>query len=178
MRILVDMDGVIANCEGHFWDVWPAYVKDAPITPSAERLTYGVEDQLPVRCRNIALTVFQTKGFFRDIQPMPGAIEGLLGLERAGHSVHICTRPFFGNPHCASEKHVWVRDWLGADWERKLAIVHDKTLIRGDVLIDDMPEIKGSEEPEWKHVLYDWPYNRDSNKDRVRSWDEILERWG
>ena len=37
----------------------------------------------------------------------------------------------------------------------------DKTLVRGDVLIDDKPHVTGSNAPTWQHLLYDAPYNRD-----------------
>jgi hypothetical protein len=48
-------------------------------------------------------------------------------------------------------------------------LTRDKTLVRGDVLVDDKPEIGGLATPHWRHLLYDQPYNRNSPGPRM-SW--------
>ena len=45
------------------------------------------------------------------------------------------------------------------------------------VLIDNKPVITGVEaHPEWEHILYDRPYNREVNKRRItwENWRDIL----
>ena len=62
---------------------------------------------------------------------------------------------------CAAEKYAWVERHLGAEWKGRILITSDKTLVRGDVLIDDKPLITGAEaSPAWAHLLFDAPYNR------------------
>merc|ERR1711924_319884 len=48
----------------------------------------------------------------------------------------------------------------------------DKTLVRGDLLIDDKPRVGGQERlPSWEHVVFDAPYNRDTaHKLRLGDW--------
>ncbi|MGM0931630.1 MAG: 5' nucleotidase, NT5C type [Actinomycetota bacterium] len=37
---------------------------------------------------------------------------------------------------------------------------HDKSLVRGGILIDDKPEINGAHVPARKHLMFDQDYNR------------------
>ncbi|HEX9597652.1 MAG TPA: hypothetical protein VF982_12285, partial [Anaerolineales bacterium] len=59
---------------------------------------------------------------------------------------------------------------LGRDWISQLILSTDKTLVQGDILIDDRPEIKGAVKPVWEHVLYDQPYNRKVEGQRRLTW--------
>ena len=47
----------------------------------------------------------------------------------------------------------------------------DKTLVHGDVLVDDSPSWAGPKSLQFHHVRYDQPYNRGVAGAR-------LERWG
>jgi 5'-nucleotidase len=77
--------------------------------------------------------------FFRNLVPLDGAIEGFLKLEELGYDVWILTRPSYMNPLCYTEKRLWVEDHLGIEWTKKLIISPDKSLLKGDWLIDDYP---------------------------------------
>lgn len=76
--------------------------------------------------------------FFRKLEPLPGAIEGIKTLAE-WHSVWILTRPSYRNPLSYTEKRLWVEDHLGLAWCNRLIMSPDKTLLMGDVLIDDQP---------------------------------------
>ena len=66
------------------------------------------------------------------------------------------------------EKYEWVENYLGDAWVKRIILTRDKTLIKGDYLIDDKPVITGVERsPEWEQIVYDRPYNRDVNKKRL-----------
>jgi 5'-nucleotidase len=82
-------------------------------------------------------------------------------LLSAGHDVRICTAPISAYRNCVEEKHRWVETHMGAAWVRRLILTKDKTLVRGDVLIDDRPSVGGVLEPTWEHLIFDAPYNRD-----------------
>ena len=93
----------------------------------------------------------------------------------AGPSVNICTTPWLPNPTCAQDKLDWLNKHLGAGWSSRAVITTDKTRIRGDIIIDDKPEIHGEFEPEWEHVLFDQPYNVTVEKRRICDWSEWAE---
>lgn len=76
--------------------------------------------------------------FYRRLSPLPGAIEGVRQLAER-HDVWILTRPSYKNPMSYTEKRLWVEDRLGLDWCERLILCPDKTLLRGDYLIDDVP---------------------------------------
>ncbi len=39
-----------------------------------------------------------------------------------------------------------------------MTITSDKTLVTGDILIDDKMDIKGKRSAEWEHVIFGRPY--------------------
>ena len=102
--------------------------------------------------------------FFRKLAPLPGAVEGIKELARRGHDVWILTKPSVMNPLCYTEKRLWVEDHLGLSWCDRLIISPDKSLLRGDLLIDDQPWVGfvgqrilfGS--TDWNDKLIDWAW--------------------
>jgi 5'-nucleotidase len=74
--------------------------------------------------------------------------------------------------HCVKEKYDWVAQHLGKEWTMRINLMNDKTLIRGDLLIDDKPKITGLLTPEWQHIIYDAPYNRGVPGPRM-TWDDM-----
>ena len=104
------------------------------------------------------------KGFWLDLEPMHGAIEAFKWLD-ARHDVWILTRPSFHNLNCYGEKAKWVRDHLGFDAQKKTILCGNKSLVRGDILIDDhykdgQPDFDGvwmqfgnSDYPDWDSVI-------------------------
>ena len=61
-----------------------------------------------------------------------------------GHEVFICTAPLTNYENSVLEKYKWVEKNFGHEWIKKIILTKDKTLIKGDILIDDNPEIFGS----------------------------------
>lgn len=59
-----------------------------------------------------------------------------------------------------------------------MIVTKDKTLVHGDLLIDDKPRVTGTRSPAWQHVLYDQPYNRHVDAQRMTwsTWREVLLR--
>jgi len=95
------------------------------------------------------------KGFFRAIEPIEGATDTYQWLSiHNGFDVYILTAPSVMNPHCYSEKRLWVEDHLGFDAVRKLIISPHKGLNKGDFLIDDQINGRGQELFEGKMVQF------------------------
>ena len=110
MRIYVDMDDTICDFTTAKLEKW------------SEEMQYP-QSQLD---------------FFRKLKPIDDAIESLNRLNKI-HDVWILTRPTYLNPLCYTEKRLWIEDHLGLDWCNKLIISPDKSLLIGDILIDDHP---------------------------------------
>jgi 5'(3')-deoxyribonucleotidase len=90
-------------------------------------------------------------GFFLRLKEIPDAIESFKKLEDI-YDVWILTRPSFQNVNCYTEKAQWVWDHLGFDVLKKTIMSPNKSLLKGDFLIDDMGG-SGQEEfgGEWIH---------------------------
>ena len=77
-----------------------------------------------------------TYGFFTRLRALPNAKASMEFLAKY-FDVWILTRPSVMNPLCYTEKRVWVEENLGMEWCHKLILCPDKSLMKGDYLIDD-----------------------------------------
>jgi len=74
-------------------------------------------------------------GFFRNLHPMPGAIESFNLLFKY-FDVYILTYAPWSNPQAYVEKIEWVKEYLPIA-EKRIIFSHYKNLNKGDYLIDD-----------------------------------------
>ena len=109
-RIYVDMDGVLCN----FYGAAKKALLDNPNQkyPQAQW------------------------GFFLKLKPLDQAIESFHKLAEK-YDVWILTRPSFRNTNSWTEKAQWVWDNLGYEFVEKTIMSGDKSLLKGDYLIDD-----------------------------------------
>lgn len=120
----------------------------------------------PFRSGDFKLKYPQSKvGFFLDLQPLDYAIEGVKELQTK-YDVWILTRPSIKNTHCYTEKAEWIKKYFGEDMLNKLILCPDKSLVKGDYLIDDdvkhgQPEFEG----EWLHF----------GTEKFRNWKVVIE---
>lgn len=174
--ILVDQDGTLADFEGSFLETFRKNHSHLPHIPFEERSTFYIMDDYPPHLTETIQEIYFAQGFFRDLPPIPGAIEALNEMRKAGFIVKICTSPISEYKYCVEEKHAWVEKHLGRDWVRDVILTTDKTQVKGDILIDDRPIILGHFEPEWEHVIFDAPYNREvKDKRRLLNWADWRE---
>ena len=171
--LLVDMDGVLADYYGHFCTVFKALHPEVEIIPESHLSNFYIEDAYPPQYKDEIRRITCEKGFFEGIPPVEGAIEafkGLLADER--FNVRICTAPEleYTNQDCFSEKARWIEKYLGPEALKRTIITKDKTLIMGDYLIDDKPEITGSTDPLWCHIVFHQRYNDHLDEIRLLSW--------
>ncbi|MDO5692713.1 MAG: 5'-3'-deoxyribonucleotidase [Pseudomonadota bacterium] len=177
MLILLDQDGVLADFERGFHDGWNARGDvPCPALPLAARQSFYVRDDYPSENRDVVEGIYTAPGFFRDLPPMPGAIEAVAALLAQGHDVRICTSPLNQWRHCVTEKYEWVERHLGTDFVHRMIVTKDKTVVYGDVLVDDKPAVTGTRQPVWQHVIFDQPYNRHVAGPRMTwaSWQAVL----
>jgi 5'-nucleotidase len=161
MLILLDQDGVLADFELGFHNAWQTKMghKHPALSP-AERRAFYVRDDYPKEFREEVEEIYTASGFFRDLPAISGAMEAVRHLLTLGHDVRICTSPLNQYRNCVPEKYEWVERHLGPDFVHRMIVTKDKTVVHGDVLVDDKPVITGTRHPNWKHVLFDQPYNR------------------
>jgi 5'-nucleotidase len=91
-------------------------------------------------------------------------------MRKEGYYIKFCSTPQIQSTS-HSDKCAWIDEHFGYEMAENLILTHDKTLIKGNILIDDKVNVKGIQKPEWTHILFRTPYNIDSNPQYV------LETW-
>jgi 5'-nucleotidase len=170
MRILIDMDGVIADFEKGILDTYRNRHPEKPFIPLDKRTSFHVKEQYPNELQPLIGEIYLSKGFFLGLPPIEGSLEALSELLSRGNEIYICTSPFLNNPFCIQEKYAWVTEHLGASWTKRMIVSKDKTIISGDFLIDDKPYIRGVQQPQWEQILYSQPYNAFVNSKKRMTW--------
>lgn len=138
-KAFIDMDGVIVDFEGG---------RSLSTHPA------GIFKLLP--------------GSYRDLKPIPGAIERITELINIGWDVWIATKIPTDNPYAAAEKLFWIAEYM--PWFKASVIITPNKGCLGDefdVLIDDRPhkamcrEFKG-------YLLTFGPENQ------YKNWDNLM----
>ena len=177
MLILFDQDGVLADFERGFHDAWNVRMANRyPALPLEQRCSFYVRDDYPDTYRNDVKAIYLAQGFYRDLPVIQGAVEAIMALLELGHDVRICTSPLNQYRYCLPEKYEWVERHLGADFVHRMIVTKDKTVVLGDVLVDDKPAVTGTRMPAWQHVIFDQPYNRQVDGPRMTwaNWNTVL----
>lgn len=162
--ILVDMDGVLADWETAYVETYRALYPDARIPDPGTRTSYRTDEPH-------ARAVWASEGLYARMTPIAGAKTALQEIESGlGAEIRICSAPAYDNHSCLSEKTQWLTRHLGEKYARTAIFTTDKTLARGDILIDDKPTVTGLYEPTWRHVIYSQPYNQAATGPRLTAW--------
>jgi 5'-nucleotidase len=178
MILLIDQDNVLAHAEKGLLDRFREKCPNRPFIPLEQRTTMLAEDQYPKEDHPAIREILSQRGFFLSLAPIPGSIEALAKIREKKIEAFICTSPSFNYAQCVSEKYQWLEDWYGSYWVPRTIPFKDKTMIHGDILIDDNPDIRGIRTPDWEHILFTCPYNKqvqDKRRLTWANWQEVLE---
>ena len=140
--LYIDMDGVLCDFDSK-----------AAMTPKHVKDKYG--DNL-----------HRVPGFYRDLKPLPGAIDAFNKLCEH-YDVYIASTPSWSNPSCWIDKRLWVQQYLGQNAYKKLILTSNKGLLKGDYLIDDNTW-NGAGDFEGKHTHFGTDH-------LFMNWDDVLE---
>lgn len=137
-RIFVDMDDTMCDYTG-------AYDRDIVANPG---IAYPQSQH----------------NFYRDLVVLDQSTWYLKGIADFGHDIWFLTRPSHENRLCYTEKADWIYRYMGKEWVEKLIICSDKSLLKGDFLIDDKewPAFEGTQ------ILY--------NKYGPNNWKTIYNK--
>ena len=121
----------------------------------------------PFKSGQFKLKYSQSKvGFFLDLEPLEGALEGIKTLQQK-YDVWILTRPSIKNTHCYTEKADWIKKYFGEEMLEKLIICPDKSLAKGEYLVDD-DHRNGQTEFEGEHIHF-------GKDEKFMTWSQVVE---
>lgn len=171
--VLVDVDGVCADFIAPILEVVNAQrievVNGAGLVlVEREHVTSWGLEHIPGFTPEL-YDLMNSRGFARSLHVIDGAQEAIAHIRERGHRVVFCTTPNRDSPTWAYERAEWLAEHFGADY-RDIVQCHDKSLVVGDVLVDDKPD-------NLRHVhdvLFTQPWNRDhTHERRMAGWHEL-----
>ncbi len=165
-RLLIDMDGVLCNLVKKWFSVYNAEHND---TLRAEEMQQWGPHVYAKKGKTI-YGYLKEPGFFLDLEPIAGAVDGTQRLLEMGHEIVVVTAARHGH----SDKLAWVQNNLPFLDYRQVVFAHRKELVRGDVLFDDAPHNLAAFQPYGLPVAMAYRYNEGAPGLRVQSWPEFV----
>ena len=173
VKILVDMDDTIEQLlKAWIGRVNEKYGRSVTMDDVTD---WNVAAPYPGLTRQQVYDVTYEKGFWKTVEPMPGAAEALQHFLAEGHEVYIVTAtPYEHMQEKMADLLFRYFPFLTMD---QVIVTTHKQMIRGDVLIDD--GIHNLEGGEYRKILFTAPHNRAYDAEangmtRVHSWEEII----
>lgn len=178
-RVLLDVDGVIADFTGFYLDcveqtTGRRYVHD-------DVTEWSISKALGLSNRERAETeaLIERPGAALKIRELPGAVDAVKQI-MALADVYFVTSPWDSNPTWSHDRREWLLLRFG-DLGKRVVHTNCKEVVVGDLLVDDKPDnlIAWSKDPRnGVPVLWDHPSNRGVEVDwsirRLSSWDDLL----
>ena len=163
--LLIDMDGVIADTMGGLFDYMEYH--HAHSMAHEDVVDYWFSG-LP---REKILNAMRTKGFFRNLDVITGAVRSINRLRNEYNgNVYICSAPMEGSVGCETDKRDWLSQHFDEEFAREAIITTNKASVPGRVIIEDNPHITGGI---WQPVIFDQPYNRMAAFPRMYGWHDL-----
>jgi 5'-nucleotidase len=181
--LLVDLDGILADLTtspNGWYDRYNAMHPDNVLTQE-NVVEWDIKN---ARHTKDLFKVLSEPGLFRGLSPLAGSQEGLKALY-----IYIVTAAT-ATTYTIKEKLEWLDEHFDFMDRRHFIAAYNKSLIRGDFLIDDGPhniEDWLEANNDGKVVTIDYPYNRDINprtalrvtrtygyRDTHSAWEQIV----
>jgi 5'(3')-deoxyribonucleotidase len=173
--LLLDMDGPLADFDRHFWDRCTAEGFTFDVDgPEHQRHRYFTDHIPNRRERAQARALVDAPGWFADLPVTVGAQEGVEEL-LSYFDVWVCTKPLEANPTCLNDKHAWLVRHFPALAGRMITAA-DKSMILGEILLDDAPKPEWFDRAWWFPVIFPAPFNRDQYEGQLGwGWGDPID---
>ncbi len=165
-RVLVDMDGVLADVYQQFI----RYEKEESGNEIPLKDAIGTDEVVafPNGMKHVNM-----KGFFRTVPVMEDAIEGMQYLNDKYELFIVSAAMEF--PNSLQDKYAWLQEFFPfLNW-KQFIFCGSKVPVCADVMIDDHP--KNLDYFPGKRIIFSQPHNKGKNNEyvRINHWSEIYD---
>jgi len=164
-RILVDMDGVLADVYHRFFD---RHEEETGVRKKMDEIIGLKEGEaFPLLQKWVTIP-----GFFRTIPVMPGSQRVMKLLNQKYEVIVVSMATEF--PESLTDKQLWLHDNFPFISWRQSVFCGNKSLINADIMIDD--HFKNLDNFDGETIMFIQPHNINSsshNHKTVCSWEEI-----
>lgn len=172
MTIVCDFDNILNDLTAKTIEMYNRiYSKEIKMSDAT---AYDFHDCFPDDADGL-IELFQEKELWESLEPLPDSQWGLMTLVRGGHDVYIATATHYNN-------FAWKIDWFKKYFpfidEENIMCIHNKSLLKTDVIIDD--NLWHLIHNVCERITLDYPWNRSSAKDyaynilRCNNWTDIV----
>ena len=172
MRILIDLDDTMEDLCG----AWVNYLnKKHSLSVRRDDIdVWDIASRFPTLTEEEVFAPLYREDFWETVKPVDGAVKYIRRIIEDGHDVYIVTA---SHPETFGIKYRYIIKRYFPFINSKMVVsAYDKSIIRGDILIDDGPHNFEN----WRHVgiLFDAPFNKSFDEKtagivRAKSWEEI-----
>jgi len=177
--LLLDIHGVFADLEGVCLERWRTNYPTLPFIPINKRVGQDIRKdyaRLDPSFEHLMQAIMREPNFFASLPLVEGAAS-VLNQMKERYEVFFCTS-LLHNPSNASQMIAWVDKHFGPEWSYRVIMTRDKTVVRGNILIDDRPQIMGCMKPSFTHVIFDHHYNEiELTNQRIHGWTQTEHEW-
>ncbi|RZK49040.1 MAG: 5'(3')-deoxyribonucleotidase [Pedobacter sp.] len=170
MKIAIDMDEVLADPLEKFIRL---YHRDygVPLNTIIQP-GYEIHDQMPAEINHKWYDYIHEKGFFRDLNPIPGAIQAVQKLQ-SKYEIYIVSAAM-EFPFSLEDKYFWLKEHFPFISWKNIVFCGEK-IVNCDIMIDD--RIKNFQGFNGRPLLFTSPHNQlIEGYERVNNWSEVLEK--
>lgn len=181
--VLVDQDGPLSDFNGYFFQrcVEEGIEFDCAYEEQTHRIALDhIQDR---EQRRFARRMVEQPGWFLELPVVQGAQAGMEELASVA-DVWICTKPLEANPTCRDDKAHWILEHFGSGWEQRVIIAPNKSLVWGDILLDDGPKLAWLDIASWSPMIFPLSFNGlGSEWAHIPSWtwgeriERLLPEW-
>ena len=164
-RILVDMDGVLADVYARFFEL---YKEGTGLTKTTDEIM-GLKE---AEAFPEAIRWVETTGFFRSLPVIPDSQRVLKLLNESYEIIVISMATEY--PASLTDKQLWLNDHFPFINWKQIVFCGNKSLIPADLMIDD--HFKNLDNFDGETIMFIQPHNInavDHHHRRVSSWAEI-----
>lgn len=134
--IVVDLDETIVDLLNPWIEGYNTLGLERPLEISDFR-SYNIDDVVAYPDRMCA--VLHKPKLFRNLDPIPGAVETIADWQRSGD--HVIVASYALSPQIAADKMIWCQERLPFVSEKQICLWAEKWRIHADVIVDDCPEV-------------------------------------